>query len=221
MSSRYDTLKARFESAAQGHVFAFWNKLSSSEQETLLNQLETINVDRVNAIYAKAIKADEEARHASPDSIDPLPAEASETLIDAPQKEEEYRAIGLKAVAENRVAVLLMAGGQGTRLGSSDPKGCYDIRLPSRKPLFQLQAERIRRLQTVAECAHGKKTGDVKIRWYIMTSEPTHDATRAFFGCGKDGRKLNTGKLVNFGLDDDQVVFFKQSQYMHVFSSIK
>lgn len=212
MTSRYETLKSRFDKAGQGHVFAFWEKLSASEQASLLDQLESIDIERVNSIFATAIKADEDAKHSSPDAIEPLPADAFESVVDAPQKEEEYRAIGLKAVAENRVAVLLMAGGQGTRLGSSDPKGCYDIGLPSHKSLFQLQAERIRRLQTVAEHAHGKKAGDVKIRWYIMTSQPTHDATRAFFGWGKDGQKLDTGKPVNFGLEDDQVVFFQQGE---------
>ncbi len=99
--------------------------------------------------------------------------------------------------------MLLLAGGQGTRLGSSAPKGCYDIGLPSHKSLFELQAQRIIRLEKHARQVQGltdpTHPHDVCIPWYVMTSGPTRPATEAFF------KEHNY-----FGMSEKNVIFFNQ-----------
>ena len=199
----YEAIRKRYEAAGQGHLLQFWPKLSDSERASLLAQLDALDIDRVNRIYKRAIGGEKEAAdHAGKDAIEPLPEDAADSVIGDPEKEKEWRSVGLKAIAHGEVGVLLMAGGQGTRLGSSAPKGCYDIGLPSHKTLFQYQAERIARLQTVAEQETGKPKGSVVIPWYVMTSGPTRQATESFFKSHKF-----------FGLSPKNVIFFEQGTF--------
>lgn len=199
-----EQLRAKYEAAGQGHVFTFFDTLSPSDQSSLLAQLETIDVERVNRIFSTAIAADQAAASGSTDEEEvlPLPESATATIVGNPTDEASWRDIGLKAIAENEVAVLLMAGGQGTRLGSSSPKGMYDIQLPSGMTLFEIQARRIKKLEEVAAQRAGKAVGDVKVRWYVMTSGPTRKETERYFG-----------SKGFFGLDKADVVFFEQGEW--------
>ncbi|GAA5884448.1 hypothetical protein JCM6882_005256 [Rhodosporidiobolus microsporus] len=191
-SSDVQSLRQTWEAANQGHVFTFWDTLKPEEQATLFRQLQSINPTRVNAIHAAALKAEKDAAASSSDDITPPPADRTDTVIGHEADAKKWNEVGLQAVRDGKVGVLLMAGGQGTRLGSSAPKGCYDIDLPSHKSLFQLQAERIKRLEVVAGA--GKA-----VPWYIMTSGPTRKPTEDFFSQNS-----------YFGLAKENVVFFEQ-----------
>lgn len=98
------------------------------------------------------------------DKVSPIPKESIASIKFTNKKQlKVYEKLGLQEIANNRVGVLLMAGGQGTRLGVSYPKGMYNVGLPSGKTLFQLQAERILCLQNMAEKECGKRG---EITWY-------------------------------------------------------
>ncbi|KAE8192610.1 hypothetical protein CF336_g4358 [Tilletia laevis] len=148
-------LKARYTAAGQAHLFKYWDKLTSAQQTTLASQLASIDVERVNAVYKTATQAEANAKSSSSSAAENkiLPPPKDSLLDTAPGSSglQSARQAGLHAIAQGKVALVLMAGGQGTRLGSSAPKGTYDIELPSHKSLFQLQAERIIRLTQLAE----------------------------------------------------------------------
>ncbi|KAJ3564551.1 hypothetical protein NP233_g8230 [Leucocoprinus birnbaumii] len=196
-----DKLLNRYKAAGQEHLLNFWSKLDPAAQKDLATQLEALDIERVNRIYTRATK--EEAALKDPQAqsevIEPLPKDATDTVVGDPEKVQEWRSTGLDAISRGHVGVLLLAGGQGTRLGSSAPKGCYDIGLPSNKSLFQYQAERIARLQRIAEEEKKKPKGSVIIPWYVMTSGPTRRNTEEFF-------KENS----YFGLAPANVIFFEQ-----------
>lgn len=196
-------LRKKYEAAGQSHVFKFWDDLSPEEQGEFVNQLSKLDVERVNEVYKTAIEGEKEMQEleGSQHNLEPPPSANTVTVASGSDEESRYRDIGLKAISEGKVGVLLMAGGQGTRLGSSDPKGCYDIGLPSHKSLFQLQAERIARLQHLAQQQYGAK--DVSIPWFIMTSGPTRKPTERYFE-----------SKGYFQLKREDVIFFEQGEYI-------
>jgi UDP-N-acetylglucosamine/UDP-N-acetylgalactosamine diphosphorylase len=191
-------LRESYVKANQGHVFAFYDQLDTESKAALYEQLSKFDPTRINILADKAIhppKKDE----SKPPSIEPLPESATASLLDLPKEDiERWYNTGLGLIADNRVGVVLMAGGQGTRLGSSAPKGCFDIGLPSRKSLFQMQAERILKVQQLAQKYSGGKAKAV-VPWYVMTSGPTRKPTEDYFKAHD-----------YFGLEKDNVVIFEQ-----------
>ena len=199
--SEYKELREKYEKAGQGQVLEYWDDLQDNQKAALYQQLSGFDPEYINSIADKAINPPKPESEDQAPRLEQLPDAAStSTTIDSKQGDlDQWHKDGLQAISENKVGVVLMAGGQGTRLGSSAPKGCYDIGLPSKKSLFQLQAERIRRLQHLAARQHDKKETEVVIPWYLMTSGPTRKPTEEFFE-----------QHHYFGLDRKNVMIFEQ-----------
>ncbi|KAF2720464.1 nucleotide-diphospho-sugar transferase [Polychaeton citri CBS 116435] len=197
-SEEFQELKDKYDKAGQGQLFTYWDDLKHEEKGTLYQQLQPIDPEYINKLANKVLSPAKSENEEEKPELDQLPDSATCSVIDSKEEDlDKWYASGLELIAENKAAVVLMAGGQGTRLGSSAPKGCFDIGLPSKKSLFQLQAERIWKLQHLASKTHGKE--EVTIPWYIMTSGPTRKPTEQFFEDNK-----------YFGLNRNNVIFFEQ-----------
>ncbi|KAF2177637.1 nucleotide-diphospho-sugar transferase [Zopfia rhizophila CBS 207.26] len=189
-------LKSKYEKAGQDQVFAFYDKLSTAEKAAIFDQLSKFDPDYINEIANEALNPPK--AESTESKNEPLPDNATSSVLDSKEEDlSKWYDSGLELIAENKVAVVLMAGGQGTRLGSSAPKGCFDIGLPSKKSLFQLQGERISKVELLAQKKHDKMK--VTVPWYIMTSGPTRGPTEKFF------EENNY-----FGLEKENVVIFEQ-----------
>lgn len=184
-----DHIKNHLTANNQQHLLKFWDTLNDDQRTIFLKQLSTLHCDQLNELFQKAI-ATTKNTECLDDRISPVP-------VDQYQSEDQYRRRGLQEIARGTVAVLLLAGGQGTRLGVSYPKGMYSVGLPSEKTLFQLQAERILKIQELAQ----KQEGNVcNIPWYIMTSEATNFETEKF---------LRANDF--FGINETDITIFEQN----------
>lgn len=117
----------------------------------------------------------------------PLPAME---IAEIKEREEELRAIGLAAIRAGKVGAVLLAGGQGTRLGYDQPKGTVDIGVTRSLYIFQCLIQNLQKVTAEAGCM---------VPLYIMTSTVNHEATVSFFQ-----------EHDFFGYDSSYVKFFIQ-----------
>ena len=176
----YEEALRKLTSCGQEHLLAFYPELSKGQQDELLKQIEETDFSIVNAL------ADEKANTARGE-LSPLSAM---TVSQIAERKDEFTETGLKAIRDGKVCAVLLAGGMGTRLGSADPKGMYDIGVTKHVYIFQRLVENL--LDVVKESG-------TWIRLFVMTSEINDAKTREFF------KEHNY-----FGYKEDRIMFFKQ-----------
>ncbi|MBN2411348.1 UDPGP type 1 family protein [candidate division KSB1 bacterium] len=181
----YDKLKA----ISQEHVLKYYDELKEEERQLLLNQLSRIDFDLLRQCNILLKKSDGSG-HYIPGTLEPMKVV---TLPKTESEKKEYEKafnIGEKLISEGKVGSILVAGGQGTRLGFDGPKGTFPVGPITDRSLFQYHTEKI--------LAREKKL-NAAIPFYIMTSELNYLQTKDFF---KQHRYFKKEK--------DSFVFFAQ-----------
>ncbi|CAB38688.1 UDP-N-acetylglucosamine diphosphorylase Uap1/Qri1(predicted) [Schizosaccharomyces pombe] len=183
-----------FEETNQLHLYDQLNYLKKNDLQKfrkLLNQVQQLDLRSLWLKYRNAKATSQENRKLSPSEVGPL------SIVDT--SDSSWWRTGLREIARGHVAALVLAGGQGTRLGFAGPKGCFRLGLPNNPSIFELQAQKIKKSLALARAAFPDQEASISIPWYIMVSECTSEETISFF-------KENDF----FGIDKKDVFFFQQ-----------
>lgn len=169
MINNFEKAKDILKKYDQEHLLYFYDELSEAEKEALINQILRINFKEILDLYEKSFNSEKLDMR----TVSPLPHIEKERLT----KEEidNYISIGENVLKSNSFVVVTMAGGQGTRLGYSGPKGTYELKIKkqrAKKSLFQIMCEDIKR---------ANEKYNITIPWYIMTSEDNDFETKKYF----------------------------------------
>jgi len=183
-----DALRARLHLAGQDHVFDHWSRLDAAGRSRLVGELQALDFDQVERLAA-LLRRSEDAGTAG--AADFSPPELVSLQQRGQADAQRAAAVGRSLLAEGRVGFMLVAGGQGSRLGYEGPKGCYPIGPLTESPLFAWHAARI--------VAAGRRHG-FRPTWYVMTSPANDGPTREFFAAHG-----------HFGLAPEDVFFFSQA----------
>ena len=164
-----------------------YNRLpGEKEKQDFLNSILTVDFNQIEKLFASC----KESKDFSNSKIEPIDYVDKSKL--SKEDYEKYEKIGSKKIKEGKLAVVTMAGGQGTRLGHTGPKGTYDLGLDTHKSIFEILCD------TLKEAREKYK---VDIPWYIMTSDENNAETEDFF------KKNNY-----FGYPEKCITFFKQGK---------
>lgn len=182
----YDDAVRFLDANGQAHVLRFWSTLTDSERERLLNQIAGLDAAQISRMRGMLT--------ASSAAAGPIGDIAPAPVLDAGEAHtpEAIRA-GEDALRRGSVGVILVAGGQGSRLGYEGPKGCFPIGPITKASLFSIHSRKILALE---------RQYGAHIPFYVMTSVANDAETKAFFA-----------RNDYFGLHRDRVRFFMQGMW--------
>lgn len=160
-----------------------YGKLEQSAKEKVKEQFDALDINTIERVY--------EETYVNKTEVDLSSVEEVPYVLKSELDLDAVSEAAKTAIHSGEVAVVLMAGGQGTRLEHPGPKGTFSFDGVS---LFELQARQILSFKNAA--------GELKVHWYIMTSDINHEETLAFFK-----------KHGFFNVPEENIHFFKQEHF--------
>lgn len=171
----------------QEHLLNFYDELTCEEKENLVEEILTTDFKKVNTYYNESLST----TYISSERISPIPYVSKANL--SASEMNEYCQLGESILTKEQLAIITLAGGQGTRLGYKGPKGTYEIDVPPKKSLFEFACDSLKKVQ---------EQFGVALSWYVMTSPSNDLATKAYF------KKHNF-----FDYPEEKVKFFTQGTF--------
>lgn len=172
--------RTKLSACSQEHLLKYYEELSEREQKHLLQQIEELDVSLLDIVKSGKIDA-------TKGKIEPI---KGMSLAEIEQKEDHFRTIGRETLRQGKVGAVLLAGGQGTRLGLDKPKGMLNVGLTKDLYLFE---QLVHNLMDVTDAI-----GET-LPLFVMTSEKNDEDTRGFFA-----------EHDYFGYPKEKIYFFVQ-----------
>ena len=166
MEKQYEKIKEKLIKYNQEQLLVNYENMNNEDKEKLLKEIDSIDFSLMSDLYKNAQKElnfkDEKIESIDCTEKDRMPKE----------EKEKYDKIGTDKIKAGKLAVVTMAGGQGTRLGHSGPKGTYTLNVGKEMSLFEILCKTLK---------EAKEKYGVYVHWYIMTSNQNNKETVEFF----------------------------------------
>jgi len=183
MNNKLSEIIKILEKYDQTHLLKFFDDLSIDEKEVLINQIKIIDFEYINKLYNETLIKKE----IKTSQISPIKYYVKKEL-----DQDYYKSIGEKILKENKLAVITLAGGMGSRLGLTSAKGTFEVNINGKKlSLFEVICNKLKEVN--------KKYNSI-INWYIMTSPANSKLAKDFFI-----------EKNYFGYPKEKIIFFTQS----------
>lgn len=184
----YQCVWNKLQKHNQLQLLKWYASLGEKEKQTLLLQLNAIDYTNLEQALNRQEKQQENL------SIEPIDVLK---LAEIKRNKETLQKLGINEISEGRVAAVLLAGGQGTRMGLDGSKGMLDIGLEKPLYLFEIVVRKLRKTADLAGCY---------IDLYIMLNERDVEPVKEFFE-----------KHDYFGYPRENILFFSQKMYPKLF----